>query len=308
MPADQHRRRPVGPSRAGATGLTRRRASLTSRVRPTAAAPGPVRRSGVLATVPAPSARATADGPDGAWPVVDELLAAGLRRVDLVPAPVASVAGPRLLAAAPTATTPTAAAPVAVASTGVAPTSVAPNAVAPTPAAEATGTAPTAPPADGSGDVGAVPARDVLRAAASAPDPSTRFPFRWVDPEAELDRAPAGPDLDDPDVDLAAMLPGPELAELLTQVDPAKVSDHALVELTAAAVRLTSWAQAVSSQLAAVLAQRDSMRPDWSVQNPRRADEGVVGEELAMRLAWSARRSAARLRRPRVRPRARRHR
>jgi hypothetical protein len=50
----------------------------------------------------------------------------------------------------------------------------------------------------------------------------------------------------------------------------------------------------VSSQLAAVLSRRDCMRPDWSVQNPRRADEGVVGEELAMRLSWS-RRAARRL-------------
>jgi hypothetical protein len=138
------------------------------------------------------------------------------------------------------------------------------------------------------------PVRVALQAAASAPDPSTRFPFRWVDPEAATDCTPAAPDLDDPGIDVAGMLPGPELAELLTQVDPGEASDHALVELTAAAVRLTSWAQAVSSQLAAVLAQRDSMRPDWSVQNPRRADEGVVGEELAMRLAWS-RRAAQRL-------------
>ena len=138
------------------------------------------------------------------------------------------------------------------------------------------------------------PAHDALHAAASAPDPSTRFPFRWVDPEAPVDCSPPAPDLDDPDVDLAGMVPGPELAELLTRIDPAEASDHALVELTAAAVRLTSWAQAVSSQLAAVLSRRDSMRPDWSVQNPRRADEGVVGEELAMRLSWS-RRAAQRL-------------
>jgi hypothetical protein len=140
----------------------------------------------------------------------------------------------------------------------------------------------------------ASPARDALHAAASAPDPSTRFPFRWVDPEAPADCSLPAPDLDDPGVDLAGMVPGPELAELLTRIDPAEASDHALVELTAAAVRLTSWAQAVSSQLAAVLSQRDSMRPDWSVQNPRRADEGVVGEELAMRLSWS-RRAAQRL-------------
>ena len=134
------------------------------------------------------------------------------------------------------------------------------------------------------------PGQDALRAATSAPDPSTRFPFRWADPEAPADCEPAAPDLDD----LAAMAPGPELADLLTRIDPEQASDHALVELAAAAVRLASWAQAASGRYAAALSDRDSMRPDWSVQHPRRSDEGVVGEELAMRLAWS-RRAARRM-------------
>jgi hypothetical protein len=199
--------------------------------------------------------------------VVDEHAAVGLRTVDLVPSRLA-----------PTGTG---------ADRGVTDPS---GPVRTDPSGFLTGSEPRVP----SGPSIASPVRDALRAAASAPDPSTRFPFRWVDPEAEADCAPPVPDLDAPDVDLAGMVPGPELADLLTRVDPAEASDHALVELAAAAVRLTSWAQAVSSQLAAVLSQRDSMRPDWSVQNPRRADEGVVGEELAMRLSWS-RRAAQRL-------------
>lgn len=265
MPADQHRRRPVGPSRAGAAGLARRRARLAPHPRPSGTTPGSLRRSDAPVTAPP---NRTSDGAPSlvARSVVDEHAAVGLRAVDLVPARVLPATDRRLAATASAATAATA----------------------------TTTTATTTTTADADAVVVASPVRDALRAAASAPDPSTRFPFLWVDPEAEPGCAPVPPDLDDPGVDLAGMAPGPELADLLTQVDPAEASDHALVELTAAAVRLTSWAQAVSSQIAAVLAQRDSMRPEWSVQNPRRADEGVVGEELAMRLAWS-RRAAQRL-------------
>lgn len=268
MPSDQRRRRPTGPSRAGAAGLGRagaaglgRHAHVAHRGRPageSAGSPRASRSSGTLVAAPAPRTP-TAGGPESlpgtsGWSVVDQHAAFAFRPVDLAPAR---------------------------------PGPADPIPADPIPAGAASRSA-------AGGTSVASPVHDALHAATTAPDPSTRFPFRWADPESEPDCEPTAPDLDDPGVDIAGMAPGPELADLLSRIDPATASDHALVELTAAAVRLTSWAQAVSSRLAAALSERDSMRPEWSVQNPRRADEGVVGEELAMRLAWS-RRAAQRL-------------
>lgn len=115
-------------------------------------------------------------------------------------------------------------------------------------------------------------------------DPVARFPFR---PGAGGERDAAVLPATDPPV--AAMAPGPELAALLAGLDPDGVSDHGLVELTAAAVRLTSWAHAVAARYAALLAERPSMNPPWSRLTRPPAETSVAGDELAMRLSWSSR-------------------
>lgn len=125
---------------------------------------------------------------------------------------------------------------------------------------------------------------DALRAAETAPDPVQRFPFRASDV-----RGPGGRELD-----VATLLPGPELARLLTTVDPAEVTDWTLVELVDAAVRQESWARAVAASLAAALAGRECMRPRGVTTRAPLRVEDVAGTELAFRLSWSQR-AAARL-------------
>lgn len=120
--------------------------------------------------------------------------------------------------------------------------------------------------------------REALALAARAPDPVQRFPFRLT---------AAAPPASGVDVDVAALAPGPELAAVLTAVDPARVSDWSLVEMTDAAVRLTSWAQAVAAHLAGLLAERDSMRVDDLRVVGGPTPDQVAGTELAMRMSWT---------------------
>jgi hypothetical protein len=81
--------------------------------------------------------------------------------------------------------------------------------------------------------------------------------------------------------------PGPELARLITTIDPTSVSDETLVDLVAAAERLGAWARACSAALAAELSQRPAMRT--SVFQPRTplAPVESTATELSMRLGWS---------------------
>jgi hypothetical protein len=126
------------------------------------------------------------------------------------------------------------------------------------------------------------------------PDPVSRFPFRVSDPGAVPVPRPDAFARSGIEPQVADVLPGPELADVFTRVDPADVTDLGLVELAAAAVRLLSWSHAVAARYAALLAQRESMNPAWSSAGgtPRVSD--VAGDELALRLAWS-RRAAHRL-------------
>ena len=79
--------------------------------------------------------------------------------------------------------------------------------------------------------------------------------------------------------------PGPGLAQVLEVVDPARLTDAALVEAVAAAERLAAWAHLQAALLAGALSRRGSMNPDWNAPVPTR--RGVAGDELAMRLGWS---------------------
>lgn len=85
---------------------------------------------------------------------------------------------------------------------------------------------------------------------------------------------------------IAAELPGADLAYLLDQADLERADDHSLVEVVAAWQRLVAWASAGAARAAAALAARPSMNPTW----PREVSEpNVCGEELAMRLGCSRR-------------------
>lgn len=125
--------------------------------------------------------------------------------------------------------------------------------------------------------------------AGTAPDPMTRFPFHETDPEAEAVARPrqTGPHAPAPDV--AAVAPGPELAELLTLIDPADVSDADLVELVDAAVRQAAWAHACAARYTALLDRRASMHPVLGRGRIPEGEKTVTPEEVAMRLAWSRR-------------------
>jgi hypothetical protein len=117
----------------------------------------------------------------------------------------------------------------------------------------------------------------------------TRFPFHETDPEAEAVARPrqTGPHAPAPDV--AAVAPGPELAELLTLIDPADVSDADLVELVDAAVRQAAWAHACAARYTALLDRRASMHPVLGRGRIPEGEKTVTPEEVAMRLAWSRR-------------------
>jgi hypothetical protein len=126
------------------------------------------------------------------------------------------------------------------------------------------------------------------------PDPVSRFPFRVTDPQAVPVPRPEAFATSGLEPSVEHVMPGPELARVFTEIDPADVTDLGLVELAAAAVRLESWSHAVAARYAGLLAQRESMNPAWSTVAgvPRVAD--VAGDELALRLSWS-RRAAQRL-------------
>jgi hypothetical protein len=81
--------------------------------------------------------------------------------------------------------------------------------------------------------------------------------------------------------------PGPELAALVTAVDPASASDELLADLVAASERVAAWARASSAVLAAELSRRASMQTP--VLKPRDALTPVqcTATELSMRLACS---------------------
>jgi hypothetical protein len=120
-------------------------------------------------------------------------------------------------------------------------------------------------------------------AARSAVDPATRFPFRIPDDDAASRPAPE----ETVHLELDDVPPGPELARLITEIDPATATDETLVDLVAAAERLAAWARASSAVLAAELSHRPSMRSP--VLQPQSALTPVqtTATELSMRLACS---------------------
>lgn len=144
------------------------------------------------------------------------------------------------------------------------------------------------------------PAVGALRDAATAPDPVERFPFLVLDPEAAPRRHPDAPDPTGIEFDAGRLRPGPELARLLTTLDPTEMSDWMLVELTDAAVRLTSWAQAVAAHLAGTLATRGSMAPDDLRVVGGPTPDQVAGTELALRMRWTRASATALVRRGRA--------
>jgi hypothetical protein len=81
--------------------------------------------------------------------------------------------------------------------------------------------------------------------------------------------------------------PGPELAALVTAIDPASASDELLADLVGASERVAAWARASSAALAAELSRRASMQTP--VLKPRDALTPVqcTATELSMRLACS---------------------
>jgi hypothetical protein len=127
-----------------------------------------------------------------------------------------------------------------------------------------------------------------------APDPMTRFPFLVSDPDAPTVRRPDAVVVTGLEPEVASVAPGPELAALLTTLDPAEVTDRGLVELVDGAVRQAAWAYAAAARYAGLLGARDSMNPSWSLRAGVPKVDDVTGDELALRLAWS-RRAAARL-------------
>jgi hypothetical protein len=145
-------------------------------------------------------------------------------------------------------------------------------------------------PADGTVAPGGTVAPDPV----VAPDPMTRFPFLVTDPEAATVRRPDAVVPTGLEPEVASVAPGPELAALLTAVDPAQVTDRGLVELVDGAVRQAAWAHAAAARYAGLLGARDSMNPSWSLRAGVPKVDDVTGDELALRLAWS-RRAAARL-------------
>jgi len=89
-------------------------------------------------------------------------------------------------------------------------------------------------------------------------------------------------------------LPGPELAAVLAEsVDDdalGGLSDFDLVELVAAAQRMASWAHHVAATGAAELSKRDSMRPTIAHEvSGTLTPDRIAGEEISLRLGWSAR-------------------
>lgn len=88
--------------------------------------------------------------------------------------------------------------------------------------------------------------------------------------------------------------PGSETARLLADLDPDQLSDFELVEYIAASDRHASWAHARQLHAIAVLAQRESMNPEWPSTARKVTQPSIVGDEIAMRLRCS-RRSAQKL-------------
>ena len=85
--------------------------------------------------------------------------------------------------------------------------------------------------------------------------------------------------------------PGPDLAHLLDELDVeglGALGDFDLVEVTAAAQRVSSWAHHLAARAAGTLAERGCMNPEV----PGHVSESltptrIAGEEVAMRLGWT---------------------
>ncbi|WP_152191927.1 HNH endonuclease signature motif containing protein [Georgenia satyanarayanai] len=87
---------------------------------------------------------------------------------------------------------------------------------------------------------------------------------------------------------LAPLPPGPRLGILLAAIDPAEVDDYSLVEVAAAHKRMESYAAAQAARVAAVLAERPALNPEWpGTLRGRTRGECLAGHELAMRLKIS---------------------
>ncbi|MCM3659464.1 DUF222 domain-containing protein [Georgenia satyanarayanai] len=87
---------------------------------------------------------------------------------------------------------------------------------------------------------------------------------------------------------LAPLPPGPRLGILLAAIDPAEVDEYSLVELAAAHKRMESYAAAQAAKVAAELAERPALNPDWpGTLRGRTRGECLAGHELAMRLKMS---------------------
>ena len=87
--------------------------------------------------------------------------------------------------------------------------------------------------------------------------------------------------------------PSVELATALFEIEERgtdALDDYALVELVAAAQRLSSWAHHLAASAAGALSDRESMEPPAAGMVTRSLTaERLAGEEVAMRLGWTPR-------------------
>lgn len=88
---------------------------------------------------------------------------------------------------------------------------------------------------------------------------------------------------------VAAMVPGAELAHLLERCDLTGAEDYDVVEVVAAWQRMSAWAAAGAARAAAALSERPSMNPSWPDAAGEVSETNIAGDELAIRLGCSRR-------------------
>ncbi|MEV7973785.1 DUF222 domain-containing protein [Cellulomonas sp. NPDC089187] len=116
-------------------------------------------------------------------------------------------------------------------------------------------------------------------------------PPRWVEEPALLERVVAEQTAADPTMDpvgqvadVLAAENGPALAALLGNLDLTLLDVTDLPAVAAAARRLQAWAHAVSTRVAAELAERPEMNPVWPEHIGPIARPNIAADELSLRL------------------------